>query len=546
MNLVTFMQLLEQERSLCAEAELNFERLSSTIDINYFIDVSYSTDTLHHYLPILMKHVRLILCDRQHSDDLTMTDRMRYQNALEAIDEGFVVPKYDPVSEELLAKLPVGVQIRYLVRKLRLDIQRCGSCDFKPLDKLVSQLMLELSPWRERFDEWTNYWSGDHFFGFSDAVKGAAYSLVVSPELVTEVLPRIWVRNQIMQSDSETSPFPMVEFAELWNTDRHPINILTLAGGHARDSEELSLLHVAVLSNKPRIVRALIEDSHITKSQLTLGGHSVFQFAASIGSVDCYRELLRCENGKAMEGEPADYEDLPLHLAVKNGHKHMVDYILGLHSDNREYVNERNDMGETTFMQAARYGKLDVVQFLLDYPGVDIAAFDDDGETALFHACENVDMFRLILSKLPDGFLNALDEDGDTPLHWLAKYAGRKAMQTVLGLSCILPDKADKIGCTPLCDAVKSGNLEAVKVLGIRRDVDVTKLCKTPAWLGSGESVIQKAKNGARKGNEISQILDWLKLHCKELEADLADWEIGNEGTAQDARESGQNTEEEE
>ncbi|KAF4880060.1 Ankyrin-1 [Colletotrichum siamense] len=472
-----------------------------------------------------------------------MADRMQYQNALEAIDEGFVVPKYDPVSEELLAKLPVGVQIRYLVRKLRLDIQRCGSCDFKPLDKLVSQLRLELLALRERFDDGIDYWSKDRLSGLSDIVEGAAYSLVVSRELVTEVLPRIWVRNQIMQSDSETSPFPMAEFAELWNTDGHSTNLLTLAGGHARDSEKLPLLLVAVLSNKPRIVRALVKNSLNTESQPYLDVYSSFHLAASIGSVDCYRELLRCENDEAMEGETTYNDDLPLHFAAKNGHKHMVDYILSLHTDNREYVNKRDWFDKTPLMLAAQSGQYDVVQYLLGYPGVDIAASDNYGKTALYHAEENGDIFPLILSKLPDGYFNAPDEDGDTPLHWLAKYAGRKAMQTLLGLSSVLPDKANRKGKTPLCYAVEGGNLEAVKVLGIRRDVDVTKLSKTQGWYyGSTESIIQRAKDVAQKGDEFSQILDWLKLHCKELEADLADWEISNEGDSESAGGSDQDT----
>ncbi|KAF4832841.1 Alpha-latroinsectotoxin-Lt1a [Colletotrichum tropicale] len=471
-----------------------------------------------------------------------MTDRVLYQNALEAINEDFVVPKYDAASEELLAKLPVGVQIRYLIRKLRLDIQRCGSCDFQPLDKLVSQLMLELPAWRERFDEWIDYWVDDRFFRFSDIVKEAAYSLVVSRELVTEVLPRIWVRNQIMQSDSETSPFPMVKFAELWNTGGHSSNLLTLAGGDAGDSTKLPLLLVAVLSNKPRIVRALVKNNFNAESHPTLHGLSSFHFAALVGSVDCYRELLRCENGKAMEQELAYDDDPPLHFAAKNGHKHMVDFILGLHSDNREYVNERNCVGQTPLMQAAESGQYDVVQFLLDYPGVDIAAYDDHGKTALVYARRNEDTCCLILPKLPDRCFNTSDDEGNTPLNWLAECAGGKALQMILSLPSILPDKANRNDKTPLCYAVEGGNLEAVKVLGIRRDVDVTKLSKTPAWHGSRKSVIQYAKNRAQKGNNFSQILDWLKLHCKELEAELSDWEISNEGDSEGAGGSDQAT----
>lgn len=536
-NLVTFVQLLNHERSLKAEANSYLKNLNLAFDDEVLAPIS-STDAsmLGKYMLELVADVQSLLRGRQHSASLTMADRILYENAHEAIGQDFAVPGHDPISEESLAELPIGVQIRHLIRKLRLDIQHRGSCDFKRLDRLLSQLGHGRSGWAARFSllhypEWL----------FDGLHLEPAYSLVISQELLTEPLIRIWVRGYILRTGNETSPFPITRFAELWNSDSNSVNLLTLAGGDVEDFQHLPLLHVAVLCNKPRIVRTLVKDNPNGEWLLTLDNFSAFHSAASIGSIDCYRELLKCDEAESAIGEWYGY--LPLHSAARNGHKHMVDYILSIHPDDEDYVNTTNASGVTPLMQAAKHGKYDVVQFLLDYPGVDLTASDENWRTALTHANENENIFRLILSRLPDQYFNTPGEEGQIPLHWLVIHAGPNAVRLVLNLASILPDQEEETGATPLCHAVKAGNLEVVKALAIRRDVDVTKLSTCELW--NKTNYIDDAKLRASKNNNYSQILDWLKIHCKELKADLADWEITTEDAAQGMTNSERNTQKE-
>ncbi|KAF4900027.1 hypothetical protein CGCF415_v009194 [Colletotrichum fructicola] len=445
MNLVTFVQLLNHERSLLAAADFNVKKCYTEFEVADLIEIPSEAAWLEIYLPILMKDARKELYDRQESESLKMTDRILYENAHEAIGEDFVVPRHDPVSEEFLAKLPVGVQIRYLIRKLRLDIQRCGWCDFERLDELVSQLMPEHSAWHEHFNIAVDYHLDDFPFMVSNIIRGAAYSLVVSQELSIEPLTRIWIRDQIMRYEDETSRFPVTRFVKLWNAENGSADLVAL-----------------------------------------------------------------CEGAKLVEGRRAGNGDLPLHIAARNGHKGVVDYILSIHSDDKNYVNKRGH-----------------------------SASDNVGKTALVHAGENENIFRLLLSKFTGQYFNTPFVRSDsTPLHQLAEYAGHKAMHSILSLPSIVPDVEDGHGRTPLCSAVQSGNLEAVKALGIRRDVDVTKLSTCRAEYLDSETYTEFAKRRAQDSDARSRryalVLGWLKIHCKELQADLADWEINTRTTAQE------------
>ncbi|KAF4484832.1 hypothetical protein CGGC5_v008268 [Colletotrichum fructicola Nara gc5] len=312
MNLVTFVQLLNHERSLLAAADFNVKKCYTEFEVADLIEIPSEAAWLEIYLPILMKDARKELYDRQESESLKMTDRILYENAHEAIGEDFVVPRHDPVSEEFLAKLPVGVQIRYLIRKLRLDIQRCGWCDFERLDELVSQLMPEHSAWHEHFNIAVDYHLDDFPFMVSNIIRGAAYSLVVSQELSIEPLTRIWIRDQIMRYEDETSRFPVTRFVKLWNAENGSADLVAL-----------------------------------------------------------------CEGAKLVEGRRAGNGDLPLHIAARNGHKGVVDYILSIHSDDKNYVNKRGH-----------------------------SASDNVGKTALVHAGENENIFRLLLSKFTGQYFN--------------------------------------------------------------------------------------------------------------------------------------------
>ncbi|KAF4806287.1 Ankycorbin [Colletotrichum siamense] len=521
-NLVIFVQLLNHERSFLAQtgSYLRNLTLSGTgrKPISYFAE---SADKLSAWLEQLVKRIRQVLYDRQHSGILPMADRILCENAHEALGEELIIPRQSAISEESLARLPLGMQICHLIRRLKLDIQDHGFCDFKPLANLVSQL----------HDQWTTRHTSfalgpDYVFQLKPKLflYPASISLVVAEDFKQHVV-RNWVRNVIANESSSDNGvfFPIRKVTEIWNAADDSVDCFHLShliDVEAADSELHSLLHAAVLCDKPRIVRALVDHNPNQVCKRTRAGFNAFHHAASVGSVDCYHELLKCNKSKTPQRIPGDGRQLPLHIAARNGHKEMVDYMLAAHSEDQQFINARNRKFETPLMLAAESGSLDVVRSLLAHPRINLTLGDVQGRTALIHAGENSDIARLIISKLPSEYFNTLHKDV-TPLHSLAKFAGYDLMQLVLSAPSIRPDETDN-GDTPLCEAVRAGNVEAVKALGIRRDVDVKRLCQA---YDSGDRLIRTTRKRVREADDNwSQILDWLKRNCIELEADLRDW----------------------
>ncbi|KAH0430636.1 hypothetical protein CcaCcLH18_07671 [Colletotrichum camelliae] len=530
-NLVAFVQLLNHEQLFRTEA-VSFTKKLRLLPDDFKLD-RHSLEKAAYYrkrVQGLIERTRAGSYDSQHAGCVPMAEQILCESAHQALGEDFWVPKQCPISEESLVNLPVGMRLRHAIRTFRLDIQCCRPYDIGALIDLVDQLVSAKSTLEVQFGITlgNNSDTEGDFDTESDSDKSillsATLSLVLS-EAFTQPLVRSWVRQyiNILQHFKDRISFPISDLAEMWNGNRDPAEFSSFAriiNVDERDHEGHSLLHIAVLCGKSRLVRAIVEGDTDPYWAATLRGSNPFQYAAALGDVDSYRELLRWEKGKIVERAPGYNDDMPLHIAARNGHRRMVDYILSIHSDDKSYVNKRNASLETPLMEAAKSGTYDLVQFLLDYPGVDLEASDEQHKTALSHAHDNEDIICLILSKLPDGYFNMTAREGvATPLHYLARYAGQKAMHLVLSAPSVLPDEEGKNGETPLHHAVLFENLEAVKILGARQDVDVTKLSKI---LGNDEySMLGHMKKHTSRGNACSQILDWLRTNRKELEADI-------------------------
>ncbi|CCI39232.1 unnamed protein product [Albugo candida] len=132
-----------------------------------------------------------------------------------------------------------------------------------------------------------------------------------------------------------------------------------------------------------------------------------------------------------------------------------------VHSD----INYRNQNGCTALHGAAASGQLEVVQWMLQYPGIDPAAVDDDQQTPLHYAafyghlevvqalvehgvpldipdkfgrlahCSaalngHLDVVRYLLEECESPIdMNAIDEYGGTCLHWAASRGRKEVVQ---------------------------------------------------------------------------------------------------------------------
>jgi len=149
---------------------------------------------------------------------------------------------------------------------------------------------------------------------------------------------------------------------------------------------------------------------------------------------------------------------LLVHPAVKK-----VDAVLvGLLLANGADADERDERAETPLHRAAQAGYKDVARALLD-GGADIEARDDHGITALHYAARgHAGVTKLLLAR--GAHVNAIDRDGDTPLHDTA-VRGEKEMAELLLLHGADVAAKDKAGRTPLDEALRNKHQDLAQCL---------------------------------------------------------------------------------
>lgn len=152
-------------------------------------------------------------------------------------------------------------------------------------------------------------------------------------------------------------------------------------------------------------------------------------------------------------------------------------------------INATDSKGRTVLGRAARSGKKELVEFLLEKGATDdifaaaivghtdkVAAFlkqdpklinarDIDGKTALHWAAlyGQGKVMELLLANKAD--VNSLDEDGFTPLHWAATFNQSDAVKLLLANKANMNLKVQKYGWTPLRLAVIHGHMATAEAL---------------------------------------------------------------------------------
>ena len=161
------------------------------------------------------------------------------------------------------------------------------------------------------------------------------------------------------------------------------------------------------------------------------------------------------------------------------------------------HVNQKDCMGNTSLMWAARGGHGGVMKILLGRNEVNPDKPDKYGQTPLnwaaFHGHEEV--IKILLGR-GDVNPDKPNVSGRTPLCCAAICGHEGVLKILLGHDDVNPDKPDNRGQTPLCWAAENGHEEVVKILLGRDDVNpnrldnrgITPLCRA-ALLGHGEVV---------------------------------------------------------
>jgi ankyrin repeat protein len=145
--------------------------------------------------------------------------------------------------------------------------------------------------------------------------------------------------------------------------------------------------------------------------------------AAGNGFVEVCELLLRAGADPSQldrYGKPAIY------YAASQEQYGVLELILGR-------FNELGPDGYTPLMRAAVYGRLPVLELLLNLDVVDPNMRNQDGLTALHLSIKNDQLGAMkVLLSSDHVDPNAADAKGRTPLHWAAKKAAMPAVEALL------------------------------------------------------------------------------------------------------------------
>lgn len=296
---------------------------------------------------------------------------------------------------------------------------------------------------------------------------------------------------------------------------------------HRATPKQVTLLHIAITNNHLDILKFLVEKG----ANLELANAdklTPLMTAASLGSVEAIKILL--EGGAKINATDRRRKSA-LTFAVRSGHIEAASYLLrhgaaplpdtsnntlvhyaaafgwievlkfltdptGEDEENPKAgvglaYNEANEWKTTPLVLAFNNGHVNVADFLLTKPDVDINFRDDQGRTLLHQACDIVTPAKLqklhyLISKKAD--VKIADIKGDTPLHLLAastyshkngyttedrNEAKEKALYVAdlqVFLNTLLDNGADisalnNDGNSPLTIAFQNGSMEIVKLL---------------------------------------------------------------------------------
>ncbi|CAI9781201.1 unnamed protein product [Fraxinus pennsylvanica] len=162
------------------------------------------------------------------------------------------------------------------------------------------------------------------------------------------------------------------------------------------------------------------------KAKITRSGDTALHIAISDGQVTIVEQLMekilgKKENACDVLETGNELKNTPLHLAASLGNVKMCRLIAGFNST---LIGERNKDGETPFFQAVLNGKREAFSCLHDICGTDKGysyCKKKNGETIL-HSAISGEHFHLAFKiiQLYPNLINAVTEDGATPLHLLA------------------------------------------------------------------------------------------------------------------------------
>ncbi|PSS35792.1 Ankyrin-1 like [Actinidia chinensis var. chinensis] len=226
-----------------------------------------------------------------------------------------------------------------------------------------------------------------------------------------------------------------------------------------------------------------------------------FLNAARTGNLDLFKKLAaQLDDGKGLPQTVADVKDAnkrgALHFAAREGKTQVCNYLV---EDLKLNVDTKDEDGETPLLHAARQGHTSTAKYLIEC-GANPTLPSELGATALHHSAGigEIELLRFLLSKSVD-----VDSQSDagTPLIWAAGHGQQDAVKVLLEHHAD-PNVETDDGITPLLSSVAAGSLACLELLiQAGAKVNVTAGGATPLHIaadnGSPELINCLLKAGA-------------------------------------------------
>ncbi len=198
-----------------------------------------------------------------------------------------------------------------------------------------------------------------------------------------------------------------------------------------------NMMYLAAYAGSDKMIRILSEKG-IDVNTRDDKGWTALHYAASWGSSRAVNPLINCGaniNIKNKEGQTPVFltgSDMRLFCYAPMDKDNFPKGVIKAFVDAGIPVKQSNEHKETLLHIAARYCRLEAVQFLIDR-GADISAKTKDGKTPLHYSMHNVinpEITKFLIQKGAD--VNAADNDGNTPMHYLSGYLPVPVEDTIL------------------------------------------------------------------------------------------------------------------
>ena len=196
---------------------------------------------------------------------------------------------------------------------------------------------------------------------------------------------------------------------------------------------------------------------------------SVLFHAAQMNRITVLQSLLNHPDGKDLLEVTDQYDNLPIHVAAKEGNLESVRVLIEAGSS----IDRKNEDEQTPIHLAAIHGRVDVVGELLKKDRSAILDEDENSNTALHLACTNKKYKTAELLLKSGADVHSRNAKRWTPLDCAASVGAMGCAKLLIESNAIV-DSTDRTKCTPLHLAADYGHAEMVELL-LAHGADITK-----------------------------------------------------------------------